>query len=258
MTEADEPAVLVDRAGGVMTITLNRPRARNAINHAVATAMSAALDELDASADLTVGVITGAGGAFCAGMDLKAFVAGEAVTSPTRGFAGICERPAAKPLIAAVEGWALAGGCEIALACDIIVAAETARFGLPEVKRGLFAAAGGLIRLPHRVPPGLAMMVALTGDPIDAAAAAAAGLVTVVAAEGRALATAQELAGRIAANGPLAVAATKAVVQETAGRSDAEAWAIQLEHYARVSTSEDAREGATAFAEKRPPVWRGR
>ena len=210
--------VVVERSNGIMTITINRPAARNAVNRAVTLAISAALDELDASDALSVGIVTGAGGTFCAGMDLKAFLAGEDVTTPDRGFAGICGNPTRKALIAAVEGWALAGGCEIALACDLIVASEEAKFGVPEVKRGLIAAGGGLLRLPRRIPLGIAMEMALTGDPLQAAVAAGFGLVNSVTAPGGALAAARALAGRITANGPLAVAASKEVLLSATDR----------------------------------------
>jgi enoyl-CoA hydratase/carnithine racemase len=207
---ADE--VLVEFSGRVAVITINRPQARNAINHAVSAAVAQALDDLDERDDLTVGIITGAGGTFSSGMDLKAFLAGENVAIPGRGLAGLTQRPPAKPLIAAVEGWALAGGCEIALACDLIVAADDAKFGIPEVKRGLVAGAGGLVRLPRRIPAGVAMELALTGDPLPAADAHRLGLVNKLTPSGGALAGALALAERIAANGPLAVAATKQIV----------------------------------------------
>jgi len=195
-----------------------------------------------------------AGGTFCAGMDLKAFVAGERPFVGDRGFAGIVRRPPRKPLIAAVEGWAVAGGFEIALACDLIVAARDARFGIPEVKRGLVAAGGALIRLPRRIPYHLAVELALTGDPIDAERPHAVGLVARLAEPGGAVAAATELATTIAANGPLAVAATKRILTA----DEAGAWERQAEITEPVFASEDAREGARAFAEKRPPVWRGR
>jgi enoyl-CoA hydratase len=252
---ADE--VLVEHDGGVTVVTINRPGARNAVNRAVTDGIAAALEEFESRKDLTVAILTGAGGTFCSGMDLKAFVAGENVSHPERGLAGITLRPPAKPVIAAVEGYALAGGCEIALACDLIVAAEDARFGIPEVKRGLVAGAGGLIRLPRRVPHGVAMRLALTGDPITATEAERYGLVTEITAPGKALAGARALAGAIAANAPLAVAATKRVLDAQADWTSAEAFDRQTELIRPVFTSADAREGATAFAEKRPPVWRG-
>ncbi len=251
-------AVRTEAAGGVLVVTIDRPEARNAINLAAATGIAEAMERLDSDDALRVGILTGAGGSFCAGMDLKAFVAGERSDVEGRGFAGIVERPPRKPLIAAVEGWALAGGFEIALSCDLIVASREARFGIPEVKRGLVAAAGGLLRLPHRIPYHLAMELALTGDPIGAERAEALGIVSRLTGPGEALAGAQELAARIAANGPLALAATKRIVAESGDWHEAEAWQRQAEIVQPVFESADAREGATAFAEKREPVWRGR
>jgi enoyl-CoA hydratase len=250
--------VIVERGDGVLTVMLNRPEVRNAINAATARAVSAALDELDASQDLSVAVLTGSGGMFCAGMDLKAFLAGERPTVPGRGFAGLVERPPRKPIIAAVEGAAVAGGFEIALACDLIVAAENARFGLPEVQRGLVAAGGGLLRLSRHVPYHLAVEWALTGDYVSAAQARAAGLVSRITAPGDALAQAVELARRIARNGPLALAATKRVLAECQDWTSAEAFARQREITEPVRESADAREGARAFVEKRDPQWQGR
>jgi enoyl-CoA hydratase/carnithine racemase len=253
---ADE--VLVEHADRVAVITINRPQARNAINHAVSAGVAAALAELDERDDLTVGIITGAGGTFSSGMDLKAFLAGENVRVEGKGLAGLTEAPPRKPLIAAVEGWALAGGCEVALACDLIVAANDAKFGIPEVKRGLVAGAGGLIRLPRRIPSGIAMELALTGDPLPAADAHRLGLVNSLTEPGAALDGARALAARIAVNGPLAVAVTKQVIIEQQDWDMADAWARQGPMIGPVFSSEDAREGARAFAEKRPPSWKGR
>jgi enoyl-CoA hydratase len=250
-------AVQTDEADGVIVITINRPEARNAVNPDVAAGVAAALDALDTRDDLTVGVITGAGGTFCAGMDLKAFVAGQSPSIPGRGFAGLTEAPPAKPLIAAVEGYALAGGCEIALACDLVVAANDAKFGIPEVKRGLVAAAGGLLRLPRRIPYQIAMELALTGAFLEAPRAHAYGLVNRLTEHGAALAAARDLAAAIAANGPLAVRATKHIVSHADQWPVAEFWQRQLAIVAPVFTSADAREGAIAFAEKRPPRWTG-
>jgi enoyl-CoA hydratase len=251
-------AVLTERRDDVLVITLNRPDARNAVNAALAEGVARALDELDGDDGLAVGVVTGAGKGFSSGMDLKAFVAGESPYFGDRGFAGIVQRPPEKPLIAAVEGFAVAGGCEIALACDLIVAARGARFGIPEVKRSLVAAAGALLRLPGRIPAGVAMELALTGDPIDAERGHDLGLVNALTDPGGALDGALELAGRIAANGPLALRATKRILTESAGWPAAEVWERQGEISGPVFTSEDAREGAVAFAEKRDPVWKGR
>jgi enoyl-CoA hydratase len=259
MSDAEaEPAVLTERRDRVLLVTLNRPDQRNAINAAVARGIAAALDELDADAGLSIGVITGAGKGFCSGMDLKAFVAGESPVVEGRGFAGITQRAAAKPLIAAIEGFAVAGGLEVALACDLIVAGRGARLGIPEVKRSLVAAGGGLLRLPRMLPRNIAMEMALTGDFILAERAAELGLVNRLAEPGGALDTALELAGTIAANGPLALAATKRILTESVDWPDAEFFARQEALAAPVRDSEDAREGATAFAEKRAPEWKGR
>jgi enoyl-CoA hydratase len=253
----DEP-VLTERRDGVLLVTLNRPDARNAVNTALAEGIAAALDALDADTDLGVGVLTGAGKGFSAGMDLKAFVAGERPWVADRGFAGIVQRSARKPLIAAVEGFAMAGGLEIALACDLVVASRDARLGIPEVKRSLVAAAGALRRLPQRVPLGVAMEMALTGDPISAERAHALGLVNRVTEPGGAVDAALELAAAIARNGPLALDATKEILVRQADWSEEEFWREQGEIAGPVLSSEDAREGATAFSEKRDPVWKGR
>jgi enoyl-CoA hydratase len=250
--------VLVDRDGRIQIITLNRPDARNAVNRALAEGVAAALDELDAEDELSVGVLTGAGGGFCAGMDLKAFVKGETPYVGDRGFAGIAQRSSRKPLIAAIEGFAVAGGLEVALACDLIVAGRSAKLGIPEVKRSLVAAGGALLRLPRRIPEGAAMELALTGDPITAERGYELGLVNRLAEDGGALEAALDLAHTIAANGPLALAATKRVMVERRGWAEEEFWRRQGEITGPVFTSEDAREGATAFAEKRAPEWKGR
>ena len=255
---ADEPAVLTERRGSTLLITLNRPEARNAVNAALASGVAAALDELDSDADLQVGVITGAGAGFCAGMDLKAFVRGESPHVEGRGFAGIVERPPRKPLIAAIEGFAVAGGFEVALSCDLLVAARGAKLGIPEVKRSLVAAGGALLRLPRRIPYHLAMELALTGEPILAERGAELGLINRLSEPGGAVDAALELADTIAANGPLALDASKRILVESAEWSEAEAWQRQGEIAGPVFMSEDAREGATAFSEKRAPVWKGR
>ncbi|MFF8958045.1 crotonase/enoyl-CoA hydratase family protein [Streptomyces sp. NPDC014894] len=250
--------VLTSFDDGVAVVTINRPEARNAVNRAVADAVAAAVDELDARDDLVVGVITGAGGSFCAGADLKALAAGERSGIPGRGFCGIAETPPAKPLIAAVEGYALGGGTELALACDMIVAAENATFGLPETKRGLIAAGGGLVRLPRRIPYTVAMRYALTGDFLPAETAHRFGMVNELAEEGGALDAALALAKKIAANGPLAVRATKRIVAESADWPAEEVWARNRAACEPVFASADAKEGALAFAEKRAPRWGGR
>jgi enoyl-CoA hydratase len=253
----DDP-VLTERRDGVLLITLNRPDARNAVNRALAEGVAAALDALDADGDVAVGVLTGAGAGFSAGMDLKAFVAGESAWVGDRGFAGIVQRSSRKPLIAAIEGFAVAGGLEIALACDLIVAGRGAKLGIPEVKRSLVAAAGALMRLPRRVPYGVAMELALTGDTITAERAYELGLVNRLAEPGGAVGAAFELAAAIAKNGPLALDATKAILQQQFDWSEEDFWQRQGELSGPVFASEDAREGATAFAEKRDPVWQRR
>ncbi|OLT16484.1 enoyl-CoA hydratase [Pseudonocardia sp. CNS-139] len=250
--------VRTERRGRVLVITLDRPHRRNALDGAAARALSAAVDELEAAPDLAVGVLTGAGGVFCAGMDLKAFVTGDLPEVPGRGLGGMTERLPEKPMVAAVEGWALAGGFEIALACDLIVAGAGARFGVPEVKRALVAGGGAALRLPWRVPTAIAMELLLTGDPIDAVRAAAVGLVNRVVPDGGALGAALELAGTIAANGPLAIAATRRIAVGTLDWTSDEAWDRQRAIADPVFASRDAVEGATAFAEKRPPRWEGR
>jgi enoyl-CoA hydratase len=250
--------VLTERRGSVLLITLNRPDARNAVNLALAEGIAAALDLLDGEDALSVGVLTGAGKGFCAGMDLKAFVGGERPWVGDRGFAGIVRRASLKPLIAAVEGFAVAGGLEVALACDLIVAARGARLGIPEVKRSLVAAGGALLRLPRALPHNVAMELALTGEPIVAERAAELGLVNRLADPGAAVEVALGLAGEIAVNAPLALAASKRILREQRDWSSAEMWEAQSAISDPVFVSEDAREGATAFAEKRPPVWRGR
>ena len=250
-------AVLTEYSDGIAVITINRPEARNAVNGQVARGIAAAVEEFDGSADVRVLILTGAGGTFSAGMDLKGFLAGESPNVDGRGFGGIAERPPAKPVIAAVEGYALAGGFEIALSCDMIVASEAARFGLPEVRRGLVAGAGGLLRLPRRVPYHLAMEIALTGEHFTAERLLQAGLVSRVVGVGEALAGARELAARVAQGAPLAVAASKRVIVESADWASSEAFARQGEVIGPVFVSADAMEGAAAFAEKRAPVWRG-
>jgi enoyl-CoA hydratase len=250
--------VLTKSDGSVLLITLNRPEARNAVNRALAEGVAAALDRLDGDDDLRVGILTGAGGYFSAGMDLKAFVAGESAQIEGRGFAGIVQHPPRKPLIAAIEGFALAGGLEIALACDLIVAARDARLGIPEVKRSLVAAGGALLNLPRRIPYHVAMELALTGDPIGAERGYELGIVNRLAEPGEAVATARELAAAIARNGPLALDASKRILRAATDWSEEEGWTRQGEISGPVFGSEDAREGAVAFAEKRDPVWKGR
>jgi enoyl-CoA hydratase len=253
-----EQAVLTERREAVLVITINRPDQRNAINGDVAAGIAAALDELDADPGLSIGVLAGAGKGFSSGMDLKAFVTGDRPWVGDRGFAGITQRAAAKPLIAAVEGFAVAGGLEVALACDLIVASRGTRLGIPEVKRSLVAAGGGLLRLPRVLPRNVAMELALTGEPILAERAHELGMVNRLVEPGEALEAALELAAAIARNGPLALTASKRILNESPDWPDAEFFKRQGEITEPVMTSEDAREGATAFAERRDPVWKGR
>ena len=251
------PLVLIRQEGAVIEITINRPESRNAINRAASEAIADAIDRLDADPSLSVGILTGAGGHFCSGMDLKAFLRGERVELEGRGLAGLVEKPPKKPLIAAVEGYALAGGCEIALACDLIVASETAQFGIPEVRRGLIAGSGGLIRLPLKIPRQIAMEYALTGRMMSAQDAHKWGLVNRLTPAGGALEAARALAAEIGANGPFAVAMTKKVIDESPSWPADEIWTRLSDILEPVITSNDAREGALAFAEKRAPQWSG-
>jgi enoyl-CoA hydratase len=252
----EEPEVLVEQRDRILIITINRPKAKNAVNAAVARGLADAVDKLDGDPGLSVGIVTGAGGSFCAGMDLKAFARGEVPIVEGRGM-GFTERGPVKPLIAAVEGYALAGGTELALATDLIVASKDASFGIPEVKRGLVAGGGGLLRLPERIPPAIAMELALTGEPFTAERAHALGMVNVLAEPGGALDAAIELAERITVNGPLAVAATKRIIVESRGWSPDTMFAEQNKILMPVFSSNDAKEGAIAFAEKRPARWTG-
>jgi enoyl-CoA hydratase len=254
----NEQPLLTERRDRILLITLNRPDARNAVNLAMAEAMASALDELDGDDGLSVGVVAGEGKGFSSGMDLKAFATGERPWAGDRGFAGIVQKPAAKPLIAAIEGFAVAGGLEIALACDLIVVAKGAKLGIPEVKRGLVAAGGALRQLPRRLPAAIAMELALTGDTITAERGSELGLVNRLAEPGQALEVALELAAEVAANAPLATAASKSILNAQGSWDDGTFWREQGEIVGPVFTSEDAIEGATAFSEKRAPNWRGR
>jgi enoyl-CoA hydratase len=260
---ANQPAVsaepvVAERRGSVLVITLNRPEVRNSVNAALAAGVAGALDELDGDESLFVGVLTGAGGFFSAGMDLGAFVKGESPWFGDRGFAGIAQRAARKPLIAAIEGFAVAGGMEIALSCDLIVAAKGAKLGIPEAKRSLVAAGGALLRLPRRMPYHVVMELALTGDTLPAERFHEFGLVNRLAEPGSAVDVALELAARLAENGPLALAASKRILQEQFDWSSSEMWEKQAAISGPVFASEDAKEGANAFKEKRAPIWRGR
>ena len=247
--------VTTERDGPVWVITIRRPEMRNAIDRATSEAIAQAMDDLDSDPDLRVGILTGAGGHFCSGMDLKAFLRGERVELPGRGLAGIIETPPRKPVIAAIEGYALAGGCEIALACDLMVAADNAQFGLPEVKRGLMAGSGGLMRLPQRIPRQIAMQYALTGEMMSATEARQWGLVNLLTSSGEALDGAKTLAHKIAANAPLAVRASKHMVTDALHWPADERWQRQNALLETIIHSNDAKEGATAFSEKRLPVW---
>ena len=249
----NDSAVLTEIRGRVLLITLNRPEAMNAINTDLAQGLLAAIEELDSNDGLTAAVLTGSGRGFCSGMDLKAFAAG----GPPQGFDQFLETGSEKPLIAAIEGFALAGGLEVALTCDLLVAAEDAKIGIREVKVGLFAAGGALLRLPRRVPYSVAMEMALTGQPITADQAKNHGLVSRVTEKGGTVEAAMELAESIAENAPLAVAASKALIQAQQGITEEEFWELQRPHMRKVFTSNDAKEGPASFAEKRSPNWSG-
>ncbi len=254
---SEENPVLTQVEDGVLIVTMNRPEAKNAMNKAQAEGIAAAMDRLDAEDDLRCAILTGAGGTFCSGMDLKGFLRGERPSIDARGFGGLTEWTPKKPVIAAVDGYALAGGMELALSCDLIVANSGSKFGIPEAKRGLAAAAGGLIKLPRQIPPRIAMELALTGEFIDAARAYDLGFVNRIV-EGPSIDGAKELAKAVAANGPLALIASKAIIRDSHSWSDEEMWKNQASYIAPVFVSEDAREGSLAFAEKRKPNWQGK
>lgn len=246
--------------GRVALITINRPEARNAVNGDVANGVESAIDRLEEDDDVWVGVLTGAGTVFSAGADLKAIASGQAAGLATQrgGFAGITTRDRKKPIIAAVDGPALAGGCEIALSCDLIVASTNAAFGLPEVKRNLVAAGGGLFRLPRSIPKNIAMEVVLTGDPITAERAAQYGLVNELVEAGKAVDAAVALAERICANAPLAVWESRKIVLDAMTQDDQTLWRRSAEAFGKIGASEDTAEGLNAFIEKRTPQWKGR
>ncbi len=249
--------VLIEASDGLMVITVDRPAVKNAIDYAAAEAIAHALDRLDTDDTLSVAIVTGAGGGFCSGMDLSAFLQGSKPSYGDRGFAGMTRRSADKPLIAAVEGFAVAGGFEMALACDIIIAAEGARFALPEVRRGLLAAAGALLRLPRRMPYHAVMDIALTGEPVTAERLHTLGIVSRLTAPGSALDEAKLVARQIMAGGPLAVAATKRILIEQQDWTLDTMWDRQDPLFRSVADSSDAKEGAAAFKERRPPQWQG-
>jgi enoyl-CoA hydratase len=249
--------ILVNEADGILEVTINRPDQRNAMTKQVAEGIAEAMDRLNSETGLRCAIVTGAGGTFCAGMDLKGFLKGEMPVAGDRGFGGLTDWTPEKPVIAAVDGYALAGGMELALACDLIVASKDAKFGIPEAKRGLVAAGGGVVQLPRLLPRPLAMELALTGDPISATRAHELGLVNRVT-DGPAIEAARELANVIAQNGPLAVAASKAIIRDSWLWPADKINEMQTPYIAHVFASEDAREGASAFAEKRKPNWKGK
>ena len=249
--------VLLRDQDGILIVTINRPEQKNAMTKAAAEGIAAAMDRLDSDDALRVAIITGAGGTFCSGMDLKGFLRGETPSVPGRGFGGLTEAPPKKPLIAAVDGYALAGGLELMIACDMVVANSKAKFGIPEAKRGLVAGAGGLIRLPEQIPQRIALELAVTGDFIDADRAYQLGLINRIT-EGAALDGALELAATISANGPLAVQVSKQIISQYRDWPVDQRWAKQGALMGPVFTSADAREGAAAFAEKRKPNWTGK
>jgi len=253
-------AVTFEVRGHYAVITINRPEARNAVNGAVANGIEAGIDRLEEADDLWVGIITGVPPVFCAGADLKEINSGNAAALATAkgGFAGITNRQREKPVIAAVDGPALAGGTEITLACDLVVASRSATFGIPEVKRSLVAGAGGLFRLPRKIPFNLAMEAALTGDPISAEFAHHHGLVNVLCDDGQALDKAMELADRVCANAPVAVRETRKIVLEATMADDEVGWKMSAAGMGKAMQSQDFSEGLTAFIEKRKPNWSGR
>ncbi|GAA4044595.1 crotonase/enoyl-CoA hydratase family protein [Parerythrobacter jejuensis] len=257
MSDATTDELLTEVRDGILIMTINRPEAKNAMTKAASEAIAAALDRLDEDDSLRVGILTGAGGTFCSGMDLKGFLRGETPSVKGRGFGGLTEKSPAKPLIAAVEGYALAGGMELMISCDLIVANSGSKFGIPEAKRGLVAAAGGLMKLPDQIPPKIAMELALTGEFIDAKRAYELGLINKLT-DGAALDAAIELAQKITANGPLAVKVSKQIIEESRAWPLADRWTEQGKLMPQIFMSEDAREGAAAFAEKRAPNWKGK
>jgi enoyl-CoA hydratase len=249
-----------EQQGRVGVLTIRRPEARNAVNGEVASGIEAGIDRVEDDPDVWVGILAAEGPVFCAGADLKEIASGNLgrLLTERGGFGGIVRRARTKPMIAAVDGPALAGGCELVLACDLVVASRRASFGIPEVKRSLVAAAGGLFRLPRTLPRNVALELAMTGDPIDAERAHALGLVNVLADEGGALDAALALAERVCANAPVAVRESRRVVVESADLDEDAAWKLTNEAMSVVAATEDFAEGPRAFIEKRAPEWKGR